>query len=763
MRALAEVNLMVPALRLTCLFMLPLAACAVHEIDLASDGIVAHRIVIAQDASPMEREAAELLRFHLRQITGADFIVEDDEESRGPDEIVVGSCNRLAALDIHAELTDLPADGYIIRSCGRSLVLAGGSPAGTRNAVFGFLEDHLGCRLYAPDAAVLPQHRTLRLGPVNDRQAPVFTHRETHHFFPLKSERYVRWHRLTGRKDRSRTWGMWVHTFNRLVPEEIWFDEHPDYFCEINGRRVRDGQLCLSHPEVFEIAVENLERMMEEKPDAQIWSVSQNDNYNYCTCEKCREVDERNGSHSGSILAFVNRVARRFPRKTISTLAYQYSRAAPAEIAPEKNVNIMFCSIECNRSRPLAEDPDEAGFRRDIEDWSRLTDNIVVWDYVVQFRNYLDPFPNLHVLQPNLQFFARNGCTMMFQQGSGGSITEFHELRTYLIAKLLWNPDADVDAIRDDFLNGYYGRAGPYIGKYIDTMHRALIESGRKLDIYGYPSGGLDSYLAPELLKEYTRLFDLAEEAVRGDPGKLDRVKRARLPLEFAILDLSMHDVNSDLTYLGRRGGRAAGRPEMLRRVDEFVRACDRHGILRLEEHGYPPTEFRANVNEMVRKSERRSLARGRPVDLSTPGSDKYPVGGGAALTDGLFGLRDFHYNWLGFENSDMAAIIDLGEERAIRSVAADFLQEPLSWIFLPRAVEYSLSLDGRNFDRTVRLENETSQRKGKVIVQTFAASFDDAAARFIKVRAESLKLCPGWHRGAGQPAWIFVDEVIVE
>jgi len=746
-----------------CLLLFLLAACTAQEIDLAADGSTGYTIVVARDAGPIEREAAETLRFYLKRITGADYPIRDDGEPVRRDEIIVGRSSRHAKLKIDLDKEDLRVDGYIIRSCGRTLVLAGPSPAGTRNAVFGLLEDHLGCRMYAPDAVVIPHRPSLRLGPIDDRQAPVFTHRETLHYFPLNSEPYVRWHRLTGRKDRSRTWGMWVHTFDRLVPEETWFDSRPEYFCEINDRRVRDGQLCLSHPDVLEILVENLEKKMDAKPDATIWSVSQNDNYNYCTCADCSGKDEEHGSHAGSVLAFVNKVARRFPDKTISTLAYQYSRAAPTGIVPERNVNIMFCSIECNRSRPLADDPGEAGFRRDIEDWGRLTDNIVVWDYVVQFRNYLDPFPNLHVLQPNLRFFAKNGCTMMFQQGSGGSITEFHELRTYLIAKLLWNPESDVDAILTDFLDGYYGKAGPFIGKYIDRMHEALIESGGKLDIYGYPSSGLRTYLTPALLKEYTRLFDRAGEAVRSDPVILNRVKRARLPLEFAILDLSLHDVDGDLTYIEEREGRSEGRPGMRRRVDECVDACREHGIVRLEEHGYPPEEFRATVLELVKKSEGRSLGRGRSVSLLTPCSPKYPVGGGSALTDGRFGLRDFHYNWLGFENSDMEAIIDLGKETDIRSISADFLQEPLSWIFLPRKVEFLLSRDGRTFERAALVENETSQRKGKVVVQTFAASLDGKAARFIKVYAESLKLCPGWHRGAGQPAWIFVDEVIVE
>ncbi len=118
-----------------------------------------------------------------------------------------------------------------------------------------------------------------------------------------------------------------------------------------------------------------------------------------------------------------------FPDKIISTLAYQYTRSAPKNVKPLPNVNIMLCSIECNRSMPIAKDPSSASFVKDIKDWTKLTGNILIWDYVVQFRNYISPFPNLRVLQPNLEFFADNGCRLMFQQGSGAALSEFVELR----------------------------------------------------------------------------------------------------------------------------------------------------------------------------------------------------------------------------------------------------------------------------------------------------------------------------------------------
>lgn len=750
-------------LLLISMIIIVIAGCGKSKLTIADKGYSPYQIVISHNPSEVLKKAAHELQLYIEKIADTEIPIVDDKETFKPEEIIIGQNDHLKYINFKVDPGQLSGDGFKIKTFGKSLVLVGGSDSGTRNAVYVFLEDYLGCRMYAPGALKIPKQKTIRLPQIHDTQIPVFSHRETLHYFPLNSQEYCDWHKLHSRKDRVKNWGMYVHTFNHLVPPDEYFDDHPEYFSEINGCRIKDGQLCLSNPDVLKITIKNLRKKIAENPDAHIWSVSQNDNYNYCGCEKCKAIDEKYGTHAGTVIEFVNEVAREFPGKTISTLAYQYSRKAPKGIVPEKNVNIMLCSIECDRSRPLETISSDSSFQKDLKDWGKLTNNIWLWDYVVQFRNYLDPFPNLHVLQPNLQFFAKNNCTMMFQQGSGGSISEFHELRTYMIAKLLWDPNIDIDAVMDDFLEGFYGEAGTIIRKYIDRMQKAIVESGEFLDIYGYPFNGINSYLTPSLLKEYEKIFNRAEQAVEGDTLLTNRVKRARLPLEFALLDISLHNVNKELTYVKHQNGKLVHREGMLERVRMFVRGCRENGITRLEEHGYPPEEFQTNVENLVQKCSRNNLAFRKPVTVLTEWSEKYPVGGGKALTDGLFGVVDYFYNWLGFENADLEVIVDLEVLTEIKKISADFMQYPLAWIFLPIQVEYFISNDGKIFTKVGTIFNRTPQDKGKVFLQNFAAQFQTIKTRYIKIKAESVKLCPDWHRGAGQPAWIFVDEIIVE
>ena len=341
---------------------------------------------------------------------------------------------------------------------------------------------------------------------------------------------------------------MFVHTFQRLIPPEKYFMKHPEYFALVSGRRLQDGQLCLSNKELMAELIKNLEKEMKKHPEKTYWSVSQNDCINYCECDNCTSLYDKYGVISGAYIQMSNEIAQKFPDKQISTLAYQFTRSAPKNIKPQENVNIMFCSIECNRSEPLADDPRSADFVKDMRDWSALSDNLFAWDYVVQFKNYLTPFPNFHVLQPNIQFFRENNVNMMFQQGSGGSWSDLSDVKQYLIAKLLWNPDANADSIITRFMDKYYGAAASYIKEYYDLTHRHLIEKQdtQNLDIYGFPVFYYESHLTPQLLVKYQELMDMAEKAVEGDQTYYKRVLKTRLPADFAYLDIG-HNTSNEL------------------------------------------------------------------------------------------------------------------------------------------------------------------------------------------------------------------------
>jgi hypothetical protein len=719
-----------------------------------------YRIILPADPSALEEKAASELKIYFEKMTGVALPVIFDTANAVRHEIIIGQSRRLAEHRVKTGLKPSDTDGFILLTRDEKLFITGNTAQGTLNGVYTFLEDYLGCRIYSPGNTDFPRMERITLDEIKDRQIPVFSYREL--LFPGRYDpQYLAWHKLHSHHDGS--WGMWVHTFDDLIPPKKYFQDHPEYFSEINGKRVADGQLCLSNPEVFDLLVRNLQGMMAKNPETLYWSVSQNDNFLACQCSDCKRIADEFGGESGLMIWFVNKVAALYPDKVISTLAYQYTRSAPKHIRPLPNVNIMLCTIECNRSMPIEDDPSSASFVKDIKDWTKLTDNILIWDYVVQFRNYISPFPNLHVLQPNLDFFARQGCRLMFQQGSNQALSEFVDLRSYVIAKLLWDPDKDADDIIKDFIYRYYGPAAPFIAEYIGMLHETLEISGDNLWIYGYPYSGIDSYLAPANLTVYKNLFDKAESAARDDSIILDRVIFARLPLDFAILDISLHKVDEELSWFSDDTGTFLVKDQMVSLLDTFTVRCNRLNVKTLNEQGLTPDEYRLMVKEFILKNSDRHLGIDKPVTLLTPFSPKYEAGGEKALTDGLRGIDDYHFNWLGFEGNDLEAVIDLGAETEIHEVSIDFLQFVQAWIFLPKSVTFSVSNDNVEYTKIGKAGNITPENKSGSFIQTFSMPVQNKRARYVKVSAEALKTCPDWHIGSGKNSWIFIDEIVIK
>ena len=299
----------------------------------------------------------------------------------------------------------------------------------------------------------------------------------------------------------------------------------------------------------------------------------------------------------GSMLSFVNKVAERFPDKIISTLAYQYTRVPPKDIVPRKNVNIMLCSIESTRNEPM--ESGDLDFSNDLKGWGKITDNILVWDYNIQFANLLAPFPNLRTLQPNISFLRNNNVSAVFAQGNIQSGGESAEIRAYLLAKLLWDPDLDVAKELEGFWKAFYGKAAPYIKNYSDLLHANNQGfTGRKMSIFGSPKEETDSFLSSELLLQYNHLFDQAEKAVSRNPEHLRRVKSARLPVTFAMLEIIKEKEAANWkTYHDGKGEKYKLPKEVSTLLYDLYYNCLETGVSRLSEWHTTPKEYLENYD----------------------------------------------------------------------------------------------------------------------------------------------------------------------
>ena len=157
-------------------------------------------------------------------------------------------------------------------------------------------------------------------------------------------------------------------------------------------------------------------------------------------------------------------------------------------------------------------------------------------------------------------------------------------------------------------------------------------------------------------------------------------------------------------------------------------------------------------------------IAHDLTIELNTAYSTQYSAGGDLALIDTIRGADDFRTGtWQGYHGVDLDAVVDLGKRKNIRRVETGFLQDQNSWIFMPVEVEYAVSNDGKNFRVVGTLPNDIPPDKEDTIRKDFSLSFQPVKARFVRIRATNRKVCPPWHPGSGNKAWIFVDEIVIE
>jgi hypothetical protein len=518
------------------------------DVTLASRGRSSYRIVISSTAPPAEEYAAEELQRYLQRLAGVELPIVKDSEEPASREILVGKSSRLERLATSLDEDALGGDGFILKTSGRRLVIAGGKPRGTLNGVYTLLEEYLGVRWFTPELEMVPSHRRVRLPDMNQTVIPALEYREVFWTEMMRNGDFAARHRLNGDHCQlterhggpAVAYFPFVHSFDALVPPDL-FKDHPEYFPLIDGER-KGGyvQRCLSHPDVLRISKARVREWIQSHPEATVISVSQNDTFNYCQCPDCKALDDAEGSPAASLLRFVNAIAEDLaadhPRIRIDTLAYQYTRRPPRTLRPHRNVIVRLCSIECCFAHPL-ESCSSAENRRFVEDilaWQPVAPLLYVWDYTPNFAHYQQPFPNFDALQPNVRFFVHHGVRGLFEQGnySPGGGGELGPLRAYVLAKLLWDPETDVDRHIEEFTTAYYGKAAPKIREWLDAMHAPVRGKDCHAQIFNPPTA---CYLTGEVLAAGERLLNEAEQLADDDVVRF-RVQVARLPVWYVQL-----------------------------------------------------------------------------------------------------------------------------------------------------------------------------------------------------------------------------------
>jgi len=502
------------------LFIILLLAYPVFSFNIVERNKPNSVIVVANDATAPEKNAANELAKYINKISGVELKIVNTP-AKNTNNIYIGQTNLTKKiLGDNFNWRKIKDDGIIIKSSSNYLVLAGDRPRGTLYAVYSYLEDYLSCMFLTKDDEIVPTKKTISVSNLNVVYNPPFMSRESYFKPNMVDPNYAIKLKLNGNSnDISDDWGGhislvgWCHTLPGLISVAEYGQTHPEYFALVNGSRSLSGhdQVCLSNKDMVKELTKKVLARIAENPNTKLISVTQADQQNYCTCPLCTKLTEEYGN-SGALLTVVNAVAKevkkKYPDVYVETLAYQYTRSAPKDIKPDDNVIIRLCTIECDFSTPLDSDTNKT-FYKDLQDWKKVAKNLYIWDYTVNFSNYHIMHPNFQSLQRNVQIFAGNNVKAVFEQGdSFNSNLAMSHLKSWLLAKLLWNPNMNYEKAKKAYLNAYYGKAAGDMNEYINVTTKAVQREHAYLTCFM----GSNPYFKTD---DYIKCFKLLNSAVK--------------------------------------------------------------------------------------------------------------------------------------------------------------------------------------------------------------------------------------------------------
>ena len=573
---------------------------------IVEDGVSDYTIVVADDADECIMTAVSELQTYVEKISGVklDYVIESAYTSGKA--IVLGK-TQLCDVDT----SSIKADGFRLVADGDNFVIAGADSRGTLYGVYTFLEEYLGVRWFTPKLEVVPENKDVVIDATLDRIVePSFAVRRNSQAYAddayrAKTKINVSFYNEATEYGGAMTWVMWDVTLDRLVPDAL-FSEHPEYFAmNPDGSRTTD-HVCLSHPEVLSIAVENARQaILDCEYDAEYIHIGQKDNSNNCYCETCSALYEEYGSGSAPTIIFTNAFADalddEFPYMTFTFYAYGETDRPPqkGDLRCNENVVPVLCQLHrACRSHPLTEcgaiDEQQPTFdslfveqdtmvAKDHAEWVKIADRTFIYDYTINFINTAMFFSNFETMQSTMKYMHDIGITGYVYNCGDGHYAAFNELRNYLLCKLQWDVDADVEYHMLDFMKAYYGEeAAQYMKEIIDVQTAHTKATAHAFDFSWHYQAG---FYSPQGVMKLDELWEKALSADVTEEQKFN-IEKDNLSWEY----FKANQFIGKYSFLN---------PLRLKANEDLYDAFKVHGISRVSSFGLIPEK--ENVDFMDR------------------------------------------------------------------------------------------------------------------------------------------------------------------
>ncbi|HIB88288.1 TPA: DUF4838 domain-containing protein [Candidatus Poribacteria bacterium] len=454
-------------------------------------------IVVANEPSEQAEEAACILQDYIEKISDARVEIKKESEDVSGNTILVGHSQMVkdSSIEVPSGVTfQLNEEGFVIKIVGNSLILAGnedGEYRGTVYAVYTFLEE-LGCRWFFPGefGEVIPEMDTISINAMDRTERPSFRIRNIWYsgWAPTTDQDHQDF-RLWRDCNKLNTLSLSIPgdgSIRRLVPSEEYFESSPHLFAINKDGDRRSDMLCLSEPETVNISVKTIKDTFRDNPDTLSFGFAPPDGFPMCYCQRCQDsIPEFNhkgyGDPSLSDLWFrfanciAQEVYKEFPDRWVLTNGYANRVRLPEGIAEfSPNLGIQSAIIAACTLHPVGDKKcwQRTLYKQLLDRWTDTLNCVFVYDYDPGNSLVNLPFPAIHNLKHDMPYFRSRGTWGFWTEGTNSWMVT--HLNYYVRAKLMWDAEADVEALVRDYCQKFYADAADMVEEYIWTLESAV-------------------------------------------------------------------------------------------------------------------------------------------------------------------------------------------------------------------------------------------------------------------------------------------------
>ncbi len=488
---------------------------------------------------------------------------------------------------------------------------------------------------------------------------------------------------ILGTNNVERDWGIWGHGLKKVLTQ----NPNGDLYALVNGKRNTD-QYCASAPTAFNQIVDYIanEYGNGEKQSYR-FAILPNDNTLVCTCPRCQQLGNTVENATPAFTDLITRLANRFPAHQFFTSAYLTTRRPPAQKLPS-NTGVLVSAIDL----PLGISYNSGNaatksFLAALQQWKTKTDHLYVWDYGSDFDDYFTPFPMLTSFQKRLQLFREAGVKGIFLNGSGYEYTTFEDVKTFVAAALLMDPDRSVEQLCTDFFRKQYPVTGKLLSDYYLKLEAHAAQTQKPLPLYSGIRGLVAAYLD---IGAFCKFYeDLITGAAKTDEEERLKVKKIIAALSFTRLQVARLQGSGPHGFLYQDGFTVTPAPDAVATALELLEdGLGRFKDLRqYSESEHLTADYTAAWHAAINQPAETNLLLGKTiVALSEPDEEYRDL---KMLTDGVHGFEmDYHDGWVISGGNNMVYQIPASGNLEGKKLTVSFLEAPEYNIFLPSVLK---------------------------------------------------------------------------